>query len=536
MIRSSQIRSGSLAVALAVAMLLAEAFVGRGGQGERGIRLGSSCFAKTTEGVPQYITPDIFANIAERTLPSVVSVYVKYDVRAQIKDFRKKMEPFKDFFDDPQFKKFFKDQPQGEGQDEKDNDKDKDDDPHGDMQESRTSGSGIIITKDGYILTNNHIVGGAKEGTISVVLNDDKEIPPDKVKIVAVDTYLDLGIIKIDPTGLDLNPISWGNSDEMRIGDWVLAIGNPLDLRGSVSKGIISAKTRKIGKVPIEHLLQTDAMINPGNSGGALVNLKGELIGVNMAIATNSGFFQGIGFAIPSNDAKFIADQVIKDGKIRRGYIGIWMKPMEDKMLRKAMGIKDTENGILVEGVTEGAPAAAAGVEAYDIITAVDGVKVKDNGDLLGMIAGKRVGDTAQLTILRDVKGSVKEMGLKLKVTERPPDEELATQRQRPAPATKEKPQESKEETIGLSLKPYAQGAMKGLEVTSVEPKSPAAKAGLQVGDVILDFNRKSVASLEEFERAMTQAEEGRPYLIRYFSQVQGRSLITHIEHHEKKS
>jgi serine protease Do len=137
-------------------------------------------------------------------------------------------------------------------------------------------------------------------------------------------------VLKIDSKGRDLKPLPWGDSSKMRIGDWVIAIGNPLGLRGSVSKGIVSAKGRKIGKAGIEHLIQTDAMINPGNSGGALVNLRGELIGVNMAIATTSGFFQGIGFAVPSNDAKYITDQVIETGKIERGYIGISMRNLDD--------------------------------------------------------------------------------------------------------------------------------------------------------------------------------------------------------------
>lgn len=495
---------------------------------------GAACFAAAmvlvmpaqakAEAEPEFLTPHVFADIAEKTLPSVVSVYVKHDIQEQLASFRERMEPFKEFFDDPQWRRFFREPGEGEGAD-----------PHADSPESRTSGSGVIINSDGYIVTNNHIVQGAKEGTISVVLNDDTEIPPEKVKLLATDELLDLAVLKVDPVGLDLHPIRWGNSDEMRIGDWVLAIGNPLDLRGSVSKGIVSAKTRKIGKVPIEHLIQTDAMINPGNSGGALVNLQGELIGINMAIATNSGFFQGIGFAIPSNDAKFITEQVIKDGRIRRGYIGIYMKAVEeDAALRSALGLKEGSGGILVEDVVAGAPAAEAGVQPFDVITKVDGFEVEDNGDLLGLIAGKRVGDTAKLTIMRDVDGDVKEVELRMKVTERPSNEQLI-QRLQPIPQPEESEPEPEKPSIGISVKPYSQGDMKGLEVTAVEPNSPAARAGILVGDVILEINREAVGNPRDLERIVRENTDGKSLLVRYLNRVEGRTMIIAVPAPETK-
>lgn len=488
--------------------------------------------AKTAE--PEYLTPNVFADIAEKTLPSVVSVYVKYDVREQIAQFRERMEPFKEFFNDPQWRRLFPEGAPGEGGEGGEGGEA---DPHGgDLGENRTSGSGVIITGDGYIVTNNHIVAGAKEGTVSVILNDDTEIPPEKVKVIATDNLLDLAVIKVDPDGLNLRPIQWGNSDEMRIGDWVLAIGSPLDLRGSVSKGIISAKTRKIGKVPIEHLLQTDAMINPGNSGGALVNLKGELIGINMAIATNSGFFQGIGFAIPSNDAKFITDQVLKDGRIRRGYIGIWMKPAaESRDLRRALGLDDSIGGILVEDVRQGAPAHDAGVRPYDVITSVDDVQVDDTSDLLGLIAGKRVGETASLTIMRDVDGTMKEIDLKMKVAERPADEELISMRARPVEEEEPKPAEPEKPSIGLTLKPYDRTGTTGLEVTAVEANSPAARAGILPGDIVQEIDRTKVTQVREFERLIEAGAGDKPFLIRYFRPSEGRSLIAGVEAPPKK-
>lgn len=465
------------------------------------------------------LVPNTFVNLAERTLPSVVAVYVKMDMRDQVKELRDKMEPFKEFFDDPQFKRFFDKQQQEE--------KDNKDDPHGDPRENRTSGSGVVISHDGYIVTNNHIVEQAKPGTISVVLNDDTEIHADKVKLIAKDELLDLAILKVDPAGLDLKPIAWGNSDKMRIGDWVVAIGNPLDLRGSVSKGIISAKTRKIGKAPIEHLLQTDAMINPGNSGGALINLQGELIGINMAIATNSGFFQGIGFAIPSNDARFIADQVIKDGRIRRGYIGIIMKPLEEESLRKALGIAEGTTGIIVQEVVADAPAAKAGVQPYDVISKVDGANVKDTSDLLGIIASKRVGDSAELAILRRVESKTKEVSLRMQVTERPTDPTQVRSEAR------WKPKEETPKLSGMTLSPIRQESKGALQVTAVEPRSPAARAGIAPGDVILEVNRKPVGSLKDFTDSLSDAGEGTPFLVRY--ERDGRSEIVAVNRPEAK-
>lgn len=469
--------------------------------------------AEDVKAPGELLTQNIVADIAEKTLPSVVSVYVKADIREQFRKLQEQRgqqgipklddEELRQFFE--QREKEMEEGGEGEGGDNKD--------PHKSMFETRTSGSGVIISEDGYIVTNFHIVGDAAAGQVSVQLSDDTEIPGDKVKIVAVDDLIDLAILKIDAGETKLKAMQWGDSDTTRIGDWVVAIGNPLELRGSVSLGIISAKSRQIEKVPIEHLLQTDAMINPGNSGGALVNLKGELIGINMAIATNTGFFQGIGFAIPSNDAREVANDVVQHGRVRRGYIGIEMLQL-DRALRESLGADDTEKGegIGVAYVVPGAPADKAGIQAYDVITEVDGKLIKETKDLLAIIAGKKVGDEATIKVLREAKGETTDKTLVMKVAERPSSEELL--KMRALPGEEQKKEEDPGDLLGMTLKPFARGGVKGMEIAKVRPRSQAAKADLAVGVVILEANRKEVQSQSEWDAVLDAAPDGETILL----------------------
>jgi serine protease Do len=479
----------------------------------------------------ELLTSNVFADLAEQTLPSVVAVYVKQDRKEQLAELHDRMEPFKEFFDDPRWKRFFE-SPEQDGEETPKG-------PWDELPEAESSGSGVIISRDGFIVTNNHIVeaamgrdGVVREGAISVILNDDTEIPSEKVSLVAADSLLDIAVLKIDATGLDLKPITWGDSSKMRIGDWVIAIGNPLGLRGSVSKGIVSAKGRKIGKAGIEHLIQTDAMINPGNSGGALVNLKGELIGVNMAIATTSGFFQGIGFAVPSNDAKYITDQVIEKGKIERGYIGISMRDLEDEKMRAAMGLKDVKGGVLVFDTVPEAPAAKAGIERYDIIMEIDGGTIEKTSDVLDRIATKRVGEKAEIKVLRPDGAELKEVLLSMDVQARPPDRELAMQPMQ-GPSWKREspnPEQAQGQDLGLDLEPVQSGGMTGLRVIHVVPGSPSAQGGIQKDDVLLEINRQPLGSMDEYEAALAAAPASQPMLVRFYSQRFTRELLVAVE------
>lgn len=489
----------------------------------------------TRSGDSQVITADTFVKIADKCLPSVVAVYVKSSVREQMQAMRDQADPeHEKLFNDPRLRKFL--DPESEGSEGEPGADGKDADPKAASplnEEVRTSGSGVILTREGHIVTNLHIIANAKEGSISVVLNDDTEIPPEKVKVLAKDSMVDIAVLQIDTTGLDLKPIEWGDSDDVRIGDWVIAIGNPLDLRGSVSTGIVSAKARKIEKVAIEHLIQTDAMINPGNSGGAMVNLKGQLVGINMAIATNSGFFQGIGFAVPARDARFVTDQVIKDGKIRRGYIGIEMSPVSPD-LGKALGLGDGfKGGVLVQNVLSGAPADQAGVKIYDVITQVDDSKLKEPSDLLASVASKPVGDTAQIKILRQDKSGVEEKALTLHVIERPSDDQITRQREemltiRPSHGEKPAPPKDPLARLGLKVKPFEHDQVKGLEVVEVAPRSNAATAGVRPGDILLELNRRSVTSEKSAEDAIGAAPKDAAHLARVLQN--GQYMIVTIK------
>lgn len=265
------------------------------------------------------------------------------------------------------------------------------------------SGSGVIISEDGYIVTNNHVIEGASE--IVVTLNDHSTY---KAKVVGTDPNTDLAVLKIDATGLPA--ITFGNSDKVEVGQWVLACGYPLNLQSTVTAGIISAKSRDIGVNneglnPIETYLQTDAAVNPGNSGGPLVNTEGRLIGINSAIATPTGAFAGYAYAVPSNLVRKVVNDILKYGKVQRAFLGIYLK-QQSKMHAITAAFKNTgqqiKPGVAVAGVTEGGAAAQAGIQKGDRIVGIDAAKVVSQTDLLGLLARHHPGDKVEITYLRD--------------------------------------------------------------------------------------------------------------------------------------
>ena len=282
----------------------------------------------------------------------------------------------------------------------------------------RGTGSGIILTGDGYILTNNHVVKGAKEDGISVTLHDTREF---KAKLIGTDPSTDVAVIKINAK--DLTPASIGNSDNAEVGQWVLAVGNPLGLNSTVTAGIISALSRNIGimqdQYGIENFIQTDAAINPGNRGGALVDLNGQVIGMNTAIASSNGRYQGYGFAVPINIAKVVANVLIKEGKFERGYIGVSIKSIDDKTARAFK--LDQTTGVLIEKVNKGSAGEDAGLRDGDIILSVDGREVKFANQQQGQIGLHRPGEYVTLKIVRNEKT----MDLKVKLKSR--DENSST-------------------------------------------------------------------------------------------------------------
>jgi serine protease Do len=356
-------------------------------------------------------------------------------------------------------------------------------------------GSGVIVSPEGYILTNNHVVDGATD--VRVTLLDKREF---KASIVGTDPKTDVAVLKID--GSDLPQITVGDSSKVQVGDYALAIGNPFGVGQTVTMGIISATGRGgLGIEDYEDFIQTDAPINPGNSGGALVNDRGELIGINTAILSHgSGGNQGIGFAVPVNLARMVMDQIMKNGKVTRAYLGIVPQDVTPAMAR-AFGVKE-HDGALVGDVSPNSPAQRAGVERGDIILQVNGKPVLDANSLRMNISMMLPDSTVTLKVLRD--GSTRDLTAKLGELEPPKGERASS--------------ESPTSSGGLegvsveNLTPQASRQLglpagtAGVVVTDISPESPIADSDLQEGDVIQEVNHKPVRSVSEFQKLMHDA------------------------------
>lgn len=364
-------------------------------------------------------------------------------------------------------------------------------------------GSGVIVSKDGYILTNNHVVEGADE--LKVALQDGREFD---AKVVGRDPKSEVAVIKIDAQDLPTLPLA--DSDKVEVGDVVLAIGNPFGIGQTVTKGIVSA-TDRAGTLGLDYedFIQTDAAINPGNSGGALVDAEGRLIGINTAILSRSGGNQGIGFAIPTNLARDVMESLIKDGKVTRGFMGVMIQDLTPA-LAKEFGVKENTRGALVSDVTPKGPADKAGLKSGDVIIELSGKAITDSRNLKLQVARVRPGDTVPVKVLRD--GSTKTV--EVKVQQLPGSEELAQA---------DKRGQNDEGTLNgvavADLDPQARQqlrlptTLKGAVVTDLEPNSAAAEAGLRPGDVILEINRKPVKSAEEAVKLTEKGADKRTLL-----------------------
>ena len=407
-------------------------------------------------------TPLSFADLAEKLKPSVVNISTTKTVRGG--GFRSPFgqgSPFERYFGrDDFFERFFGDMPQREFK-------------------QKSLGSGFIISADGYIFTNNHVVEQADK--ILVKLSDGKEY---EAKIIGKDAKTDIALIKIKPS--DSLPVAeTGDSDKLRVGDWVMAIGNPFGLEQTVTAGIVSAKGRVIGAGPYDNFIQTDASINPGNSGGPLFNMEGKVIGINTAIVAQG---QGIGFAIPISMAKTILPDLKAKGKVTRGWLGISVQDVTED-IAKNMKLKD-RSGALISDVFKGDPADKAGLKSGDIITEINGKKVKDTHELLMMIAAFRVGETVKIKILRD--GQEKEVSLA--VAERKEQAEVAaageTGQAFGMVVQEITPEIAKH--LGLSTK-------KGVIVVDVQEGSTADEVGIQPQDIILQVNKVKINGLKDY-------------------------------------
>jgi serine protease Do len=376
--------------------------------------------------------------------------------------------------------------------------------PRGGMPPRSGVGSGVIVDATGIVLTNNHVVEGADE--VTVELADGREF---KAKEITTDPDSDLAVVKL-ADAKDLPTARLGDSDKLDTGDWVIAIGNPFELETTVSAGIISGKGRELGSIRRAKFLQTDAAINPGNSGGPLVNLQGEVVGINTAIASNSGGYQGIGFAIPINLAKWVSQQLIAKGAVERGYLGVSIGPLEKSMATK-LGVGDRK-GVLVTEVMPGTPAADAGVQELDVIVAFDGQPVDGPRTLQEVVERSTIGQQHKLAVLRDGKTltlpiSVKTLPGKLARGGEPGG-------RRSMPSGKES---YYSEAFGLGVmekSAVAEDAYEGVEgvvVDRVDPEGIAAEAGLGPGVLVRKVGRTPVASIDEFATALEKEspEEG---------------------------
>ena len=353
-------------------------------------------------------------------------------------------------------------------------------------------GSGFIIDKSGIIVTNNHVIEGADE--ITVILSDQSEYI---AKLLGRDPKADLAVLQINPEGKLLQSTKWGNSDKMRVGDWTIAIGNPLGLGGTVTAGIISAISRDIGSGPYVKFIQTDASINRGNSGGPLFNIQGEVIGINTAIISQTGGSIGLGFAIPSNSAKKIIQQLKDFGRTKRGWLGVQIQPVS-KDFAESLGLAD-EKGAFVSNIDPKGPSKKAGIQAGDVILQFNGVDIIKMTDLPRVVAESDVGSIATLKVWR--KNKV--ITIKVKLGELP--EDSFVQRKE----NELKVEEKKIEKLGISISKSANDD--GVLVTKIENPD----SNLIVGDIITEINRENISDLEGFSKLVNQIHKtGRSSLL----------------------
>ncbi len=426
-----------------------------------------------------------FVEISEKASPAVLTVFTEKVLKVN-----QMMSPF--FFGSP-FDDFFGD---FFGQPPRKEQKPKEREFH-----QRGMGSGVIISEDGYILTNNHVIADAD--TIQVRLRGKKTYP---AKVIGTDPKTDIALIKIKARNLPT--IKVGDSDKLRVGEWVLAIGSPLseNLDHTVTAGIVSAKGRSnLGLADYEDFIQTDAAINPGNSGGALVNIKGELVGINAAIVSQSGGFQGIGFAVPINMAKQVMESLLKNGAVIRGYLGVYIQDVDETMA-KALDLPEP-TGALVADVTKGSPADKAGLKHGDVIIELNGEKVESSTQLRNAIASMAPKTKVKLKVLRDGE----QVTLHAKLGKLEP--EKAT------PQTKQRIEKKLGFDVATLNKQLAEKydldrSLKGVVITDIRSET-AYRAGLREGDLIVSVNKKSVKNVDDFDKVVKNLKKGDAILLR---------------------
>ena len=453
-----------------------------------------------------------FAEVVEKVSPSVVKVYTTMKAREVSQE---QMNPF---FNDPAFRRFFGerfgDQFGGRGMV-----------PEMPAPRREGMGSGVIVTKDGYILTNNHVVENADE--VKVQVGEDGE--EFTAKVVGTDPKTDIAVLKIENGDKSFPAVTVADSELIKVGDVVLAVGNPFGIGQTVTMGIVSATGRATLGMEYEDFIQTDAAINPGNSGGALVDAEGRLIGINTAIISRSGGNQGIGFAVPMNLARTVMESLIEHGRVVRGFMGVNIQDVNPALARE-FDLEENK-GALVSDVTEDSPAEKAGIKTGDVIVEFDGKDVRDSRNLKLQVAQIAPGEEVPLKVVRN--GKVRELEITLKEY---PSEQLAAKG-----SSKKKGSFDKAETEVLSGITVGEvdararkqfeipGSLKGALVTDVDAGSPAYEAGLRPGDIIQEIERKPVKDAEE-AIAMSENLEGDSVLLKIWSRGGSRFLVVKNE------
>lgn len=437
--------------------------------------------SKADAVVDKNFNPSVsFAPLVKTLKPAVVNIYTTQIIKQQFKKpgfkhpFRD--DPFEDFFGDDFFRRFFGDIPEREFK-------------------RRSLGSGFIINEDGYLLTNNHVVSDAT--VIKVKLDSGKEF---EAKIIGKDSKFDLALLKIE-TKEKLPYVTFGDSDTLEVGEWVIAIGNPFGLSHTVTAGIVSAKDRVIGAGPYDDFIQTDASINPGNSGGPLFNAKGEVVGINTAIHAAG---QGIGFAVPVNLGKSFIKDILTKGKIVRGWLGVGIQPLNED-IAASLQLKTSE-GALISQVFDNSPAQKAGIQPGDVIVEFSGKKVSNETDLTRMVGLTEPGTTVKIKLIRDQK----EKEILVTIDERKEDEEFVI-----SESTSGMGKEVS--NLGMSLvditpeiaQKFSLKEGKGVLVESVARGSLADEAGIRAGDIILEINRKGIGSVADAKDIMKKSKKG---------------------------
>lgn len=466
---------------------------------------GLALLAATATAAMAREAPASFADLAERLLPAVVNISTTQTVQAE------RAPEMPQFPPGSPFEEFFKDFFDRQG---------RPDTP----RKATSLGSGFIIDPAGLVVTNNHVIADADE--INVILHDNTN---HKATVLGRDSKTDLALLKIEPKQ-PLVAVPFGDSDRMRVGDWVLAIGNPFGLGGTVTAGIISARARDINAGPYDDFLQTDASINRGNSGGPMFNMAGEVIGINTAIFSPSGGSIGIGFAIPSTMARTVVADLQKFGKTRRGWLGVRIQSVSDE-IAESLSLK-SPRGALVASVSEGGPAAAAGIRAGDVILTFNGRDVDEMKRLPRIVAETEIGKRVDVSVWRDGK----EMRLPVTIGELKDDEEQAEAPQKPSGKEKQSPGQRSIAPLGVAVAGITPDLRerfnlseeaKGVVVTDVTARGPAAEKGIRAGDVIVEISQEPVSTPKDVaDRVESARKAGRKSVLMLVENDRGLRFV----------